>query len=405
MDIVFISNYFSHHQAPFCDEVYKKCNGKFFFIETEQMTEERLNMGWGIKCPDYVLSISKSDKTIEQIESIIYKADVVIKGDGPYSLISRRLNDGKLTFIYSERIYKNFRQAIKWPYHFVKFSLKYRKYNNLHLLCASAFAAIDYRSLLCFKERAYKWGYFPITYAYDDLKQLVGLNEEKLKHKKDVSILWVARLIGLKHPETLIYVAKKLKDAGINFHVDIIGNGPMEDMLKRMISNYKLKKHITLLGSMSPLEVRKHMCESDILLFTSDRNEGWGAVINEAMNSKCAVVASSHIGSVPFLIDDGVNGLVYKNGDLDDLYRKVRFLIENPEIRKEISERAYTTITQLWSYENAVKNFLALANGLLKKKPVIIENGPCSPASMLRTDWYKKTSRISILAERQGDKQ
>jgi glycosyltransferase involved in cell wall biosynthesis len=61
---------------------------------------------------------------------------------------------------------------------------------------------------------------------------------------------------------------------------------------------------------MAPEAVRDHMEAADIFLFTSDFNEGWGAVLNESMNSACAVVASHAIGSVPFLLKDGENGFI-----------------------------------------------------------------------------------------------
>ncbi len=47
-----------------------------------------------------------------------------------------------------------------------------------------------------------------------------------------------------------------------------------------------------MLGAMSPDKVRAYMERADVFLFTSDFNEGWGAVLNESMNSGCAVVAS-----------------------------------------------------------------------------------------------------------------
>ena len=48
--------------------------------------------------------------------------------------------------------------------------------------------------------------------------------------------------------------------------------------------------------------------------------EGWGAVLNEAMNSGCACIASHAIGSAGFLIEHGENGFVYRDGDMDDFY-------------------------------------------------------------------------------------
>lgn len=44
------------------------------------------------------------------------------------------------------------------------------------------------------------------------------------------------------------------------------------------------------------------MRESHIFIFTSDRGEGWGVVLSEAMANGCTVVASNKIGAAPFLV-------------------------------------------------------------------------------------------------------
>ena len=56
MKIVFISNYFSHHQKPLSEQLYALTDGNYRFIETEPMEEDRRNLGWGEeKQPLYVL--------------------------------------------------------------------------------------------------------------------------------------------------------------------------------------------------------------------------------------------------------------------------------------------------------------------------------------------------------------
>ena len=65
---------------------------------------------------------------------------------------------------------------------------------------------------------------------------------------------------------------------------------------------------------MSPEKVRSVMEKSHIFVFTSSHLEGWGAVVNEAMNSGCAVVANVQAGAVPYLIEQGVNGIAYPRG-------------------------------------------------------------------------------------------
>ena len=128
------------------------------------------------------------------------------------------------------------------------------------------------------------------------------------------------------------------------------------------------------------------MEQSEIYLFTSDRQEGWGAVLNESMNSACAVVANSAIGSVPFLIDDGRNGYVYKDGDIDALYEKTKKLLDNVDERKRLARNAYLTMANEWDAENAAKKFLVLCERMLagEYKPFPFEAGVCSKAEILK---------------------
>ena len=46
MNIVFLSNYFNHHQKPLSDELFSLLKGNYYFIETMPIEEERVNLGW-----------------------------------------------------------------------------------------------------------------------------------------------------------------------------------------------------------------------------------------------------------------------------------------------------------------------------------------------------------------------
>lgn len=89
-------------------------------------------------------------------------------------------------------------------------------------------------------------------------------------------ILWVGRLLEWKHPDDALQVAKRLKVAGYVFTMNIIGTGALEQKLKDMIEQYQLNDCVHMLGPMPPESVREYMESSQIFLFTSDRNEGWG---------------------------------------------------------------------------------------------------------------------------------
>jgi glycosyltransferase involved in cell wall biosynthesis len=168
----------------------------------------------------------------------------------------------------------------------------------------------------------------------------------------------------------------------------MIGVGVLKQKIEQMIADNNLSDCVSLLGAMKPDEVRSYMERSDIYLFTSDQNEGWGAVLNEAMNSACAVVANDQIGSVPYLIKDGANGLVYSKGNIDHLYRRVKELIDNPERRESIAINAYKTMADTWNADVAAERLITLANDLIQGRETSFDEGPCSEAEIIHKNWF-----------------
>lgn len=384
--VVFLSNYFNHHQKPFSDAMYRVLGDGYVFVETQEMTQERKNMGWGVKqYPSYVVTSNTFFNRREVYERLIRQADVVIFGSAPHSLVRKRIAENKLTFHYSERPLKKGLKLWRYPDRFLRWHLRFPQKRTLNLLCASAYTAGDYAKFFVFKNRGYKWGYFPEMKKQD----LDVLFAEK-RAKKCPLILWAGRLIAWKHPDIMVSLAQFLKTQGREFDINIIGNGELEESLSKMIQENQLEDCVHMLGAMSPEAVRQYMEKADIFAFTSDFNEGWGAVLNESMNSACAVVASHAIGSVPFLLKNDENGLIYKNGDVNDLCQKVCSLLDSPEEREHLGRAAYETLEKEWNADMAAERFLQLAEDLLNgKKSTRFTEGPCSPAELIGNGWYR----------------
>ena len=385
MTIAFVTNFYNHHQKPLADVLFSILGDDYYFIETASISEERLKMGWGgEEKPSYVLRSYLSEFSKNKCQDIIDKADVVICGSAPYSMLKTRLKKGLLTFMYTERIYKTGVPYLKWPVHLLRAFNRYIRFKNFYVLCASAYTPLDFSRTFAFVGKTYKWAYFTEVKKYDNIDEII-------ERKTPASILWVARLIGLKHPEYAVEIAKRLKADGYNFNMDIIGSGDLEDDTKALIQKSGLYDNVKMLGAMKPEQVREHMEKSEIFLFTSDKNEGWGAVLNESMNSACAVVANSAIGSVPFLVENGVNGYMYEDGDIDGLYNKVKYLLDNGDERKRIAKNAYATMANEWNAEIAAYRFVSLCEKMLsgEYKPFPYESGVCSKAKILRDNWMK----------------
>lgn len=386
MKIVFVSNYYNHHQSALSESLAKCDDVEYTFIETEQMEQERKALGWGMEqYPDFIKRSYISEQSMRECLELINAADVVIHGSAPEMFLKKRLKEGKLTFKYSERIYKEGFKHWQQPLRVIKNYARGWSKKNHYLLCASAYTYADFSKTFNFHNRAYKWGYFPAVKKYENFESI-------MTNKQPASILWVARLIELKHPDASIRVAERLRNDGYRFKLNLIGSGVMAQEIGQSIRDKGLTDCVEMLGAMKPEQVREHMEKAEIFLFTSDFNEGWGAVLNESMNSGCAVVASHAIGSVPFLIRDGVNGLIYKNGDIDDLYDKVKYLLDNPEKRMEIGRQAYKTLKEEWNAENAAHRFLEIVKAIQSGNlhPDLYTDGPCSKAEKLKNNWYKK---------------
>lgn len=369
MNIVFLSNYFSHHQKPLSDALAKRC--RYSFIATAEMTRERRAMGWGYDAePEYVCSYASEP---ERAEELLAHADVVIAGSAPEPLVRGCIRRGQPVFRYSERPLKNGAEPLKYLPRLVKWHLRNPVGKPVYLLCASAYTAGDYARFGLFRNRAFRWGYFPEVKGYENITNV-------MHSKRKASILWVGRFLDWKHPEDAVAVAAALKAAGCSFEMNMIGSGPMEQTLREMIAREQLEDDVHLLGTMRPEEVRGNMEKAEIFLFTSDRREGWGAVLNEAMNSGCAVVASDAAGSVPYLVRNAENGLVYHCGDIEDLTEKVKRLLADPGLTQRLGLQAYSSMRELWNAEVAAQRLMSLAQSLLagERDPDLYPEGPCS---------------------------
>lgn len=381
MTITFISNYINHHQIPFSDALYALLGNDYHFIQTQPMEEERLAMGWsrdGEELP-YVLLLSEKE---EECRRLILESDVLLAGwSGREDLVQERMLTGKMTIRISERIYREGRIKAISPrglLHKYKEHIRFRS-SDAYLLCAGAYVASDFALIRAYPGKMYRFGYFPQTRHY-----LPGELAEKKAGTERTEIVWAARFIPLKHPEYMLKLAKNLKEhpAGA-FHIHMVGGGELEEQMKELSRTYGVEDLITFYGFRSPDKVREIMEKCHIQIFTSNHLEGWGAVVNEGMNSGCVPVGNVQAGAVPYLIRHGYNGMVYPDDDYEKMETAVRYLMAHPKAREQMGLHAYETIVQTWNAEEAAKRLLVMIEGFQKKEAVVYEDGPFSPAPVV----------------------
>lgn len=381
MKIAFFSNYFNHHQVCIADEFYKLTDGDFFFIEINdsQRLVNSMN-GYSLLERSYIVRPYLNKKQFDLAMDLARDADVAIFGGSEalkFSIERIRNGNKKVSFEYGERWLKkgilNFLSPnlIKHQYYYHTLFKKYPFY----YLCASAYAADDLLLMNSFENKCFKWGYFTNVSNDHDVKFNVNKDKSVLK------ILYVSRFLSWKHPESMPILAKKLIDSGYyNFEIDMVGAGPKMDSVKRLIKDLNVENKVIIKGTYPNSELLDLMPNYDIFCFTSDRQEGWGAVLNEAMASGCCPVVSNNIGAAPYLINNEINGLIFDSCNWFSLFEKIKYLFDNQSLIERMSIQARETMINLWNPSLAASRFIQLAQSILDGNEVSFKNGPCSKA-------------------------
>lgn len=383
MTVTFFTSVLNHHQLPFCLEMWKALGNDFTVVTTMELEPQRIILGYKDYSRDYnfCLKMNISEENEKKAYKLSQECDTLIAGVIPEEYIYDRLKKNNLTFRYSERFFKEGFWRILSPralYMAYRSHFRYRN-RDFYLLCASSYAAKDASLMFSYPGKMYKWGYFP---EFNEL----NINETlEQKYRDKIHILWVGRFINWKQPEHAIQVAKYLKSRNHEYILEFIGEGPVKERIMKEAQQSEANSNILFTGALPPEQIREKMEKSHIFLFTSNKLEGWGVVLNEAMNSGCAVVANRSIGAVPFLLKDGQNGFVYENNKTELLCRQVERLVLDSNLREYLGFNAYNTIAELWNPSVAVNRLLETMEALHSGKAVTnFSNGPMSKAETIR---------------------
>lgn len=391
MKVGFFSIVLNHHQAQFADEMYTLLGDGFVFVECENLGD---NKGAAETYRDrpYLLQAWENENSHEKAIQIATDYDVCLF-DGGFDYQCVRMKTNKLTFEVSERWLKRGWLNILSPRlqkNVITHHLKRWQDKPLYKLCSSAFAAEDQVKLGTFKNKCYKWGYFT--------KVETSGCENVVEASTDVStteitpLMWCSRFLLWKHPELPILLAERLKLRGYRFHLDMYGSGEYEEASKKLAESLGLSDVVTFHGNVPNEQVHEAMRKAEIFLFTSDKNEGWGAVANESMSEGCVLVASDAIGSSPYLIEEGTNGFMFHSSKtscsfgnpdkaaLDSLCEKVEWLLNHPTEKKLMQQNAQRVMKEVWSPANAARSLLQLIDDLQHGRDTSIKVGPCSKA-------------------------
>lgn len=370
MKVLFVSNDLTHHLVPFFESlilIYGKENCTFAVLEP---CDGRHKMGFPAYSEPWVF-VAYERPQIEYLR-LWEKADIIItRVWDDISIINKSLQKGKFVFYASERWLKPSAGKMRllvpsYLFRLIRFR-QLSKYDNFFYLAMGYYAASDFNFLGLCKNRIFNFGYFTPSFH-----RPTHVGEG---NKKSVEILWAGRMLGWKHVDDLLMVFKDLVNL-YDVNLTLIGDGPERQELIRY-SNSNNIPNITFKKFVPNAAVKNIMQDIDIYVLPSSGYEGWGAVINEAMQTKCAVIASQEAGAARSMIKDGVNGLTFPAGNRKELKKALVKLLENRKLLNRLKEEGYRTITEIWSATEAAKRFKTIVDNIQNESSIdVFTNGP-----------------------------
>lgn len=300
MKITFWQNILSIHQIPLLNALANLNDVEVNLIVCDKIPHYRRNLGWDFEGNFKFNLINLED--VENTENYINFSDFhVFSGFLSYKKLNKifiKCLNKKNVYIYSEgkdhRGLKGCLRILKDKFNYFIYGSKIKGVFAIGNKGVSWYSKIGFET-----NKIKKFGYF--TY-FPNLKKDFYLTGK---------YIFVGRLIESKGILNILNVFSQ--ESNLKKNIDIYGNGPLEPLVYKFIEKYK---NINYLGVINNKELRTKLMDYDCLLLPNTGDEGWGAVVNEALTYGLKVICSENTGS-NCLIKASKAGIVLS--DVDDL--------------------------------------------------------------------------------------
>jgi N-acetyl-alpha-D-glucosaminyl L-malate synthase BshA len=196
-----------------------------------------------------------------------------------------------------------------------------------------------------------------------NLRRLIAPNGESV-------LIHVSNFRAVKRVQDAIRAFKLVLDGGVKAKFLFVGDGPDRSECQALARELGVAQHVRFLGKQS--ELAALLAASDIFLIPSG-NESFGLSALEAM--ACGVpVISSDVGGLPEVNVHGETGYVVPMGNIEVLAQRIRELLENEPLRRQMGDASLVRATTMFSIENLIPRYEDLYESVLSK-PSIPMNG------------------------------
>ena len=173
-------------------------------------------------------------------------------------------------------------------------------------------------------------------------------------------VLSIGRLVEKKGFPVLLRAAALLRKRGISFRLQIVGAGPDEADLRRLVTGLSLENCVELSGAIEherliPLFRRAAVFVLASVVASDGDRDGLPNVLLEALALGVPAV-STRVSAIPELIEHEETGLLAKPGDAEDLADQIERMLFDEELRAKVVEQGrLAVVTRFDVKENVLK--------------------------------------------------
>ena len=135
-----------------------------------------------------------------------------------------------------------------------------------------------------------------------------------------------------------------------------------ESIFNKLISNFNLTKNIKYHGPLYNKEKEKVFQSADIFILPT-KNECFPLVLLEAMSYGLPIITTFE-GAIPEIIEDGVNGLLVEQGNVEQLAEKIEFVSNNTNLRVKMMNSNFSKFNNEYKFTNFEENFWNVINSI-----------------------------------------
>ena len=180
----------------------------------------------------------------------------------------------------------------------------------------------------------------------------------------DRVILFLSLISRQKGADVAIRAFKLLSREANNMKLIVAGDGDYLPGAKQLADGLGIADKVIFPGFVRNEDTSLIYNASDVFIFPTLRLESFGIVIAEAMACGKPVIASN-IGSIPNVIDNGVNGILFPPGDFRELAIQIKRLFNDRMYSEALSEKAQLKATERFGLDRMVERTIEVFESAL----------------------------------------